>query len=125
MTEQDILNCPDRKVLDEENIICNGTDEKPDNYDCPRLIAEDMCPRGYKQDNQARPNWLWDEDAEYKQGYIGRAGVLSLRAYIKHLEKENAERGVIIQILRESGDKMKDKIRILNQKLARLEKGVL
>ena len=87
MTEPDILNCPDREVLDEENIICNGIDGKPDSYDCPRLIAEDRCPRGYKQDNRARPNWLWDEDAEYERGYIGRAGVLSLRTYIEHLEQ--------------------------------------
>ena len=91
MTEQDILDCPDREMLEDENIICNGTDGKPDSYDCPRLIAEDRCPRGYKQGNRARPNWLWDEDAEYEQGYIDRAGVLSLRTYIKHLETENTD----------------------------------
>lgn len=58
-------------------------------------------------------------DPEYKLYHTvdGKAG----REYIEHLEAESARRGATIQILRDREEKLKERIRLLNQKIAHLE----
>ena len=56
---------------------------------------------------------------EYKLYHIVDGKVAS--EYIEHLEAENASRGATIQILRDGEEKQKDRIRLLNQKIAHLE----
>ncbi len=58
-------------------------------------------------------------DPEYKLYHTvdGKAA----REYIEHLEAERSRRGVTIQILCGREEKLKERIRLLNQKIVHLE----
>jgi hypothetical protein len=42
-----IKECPLADILDDDNILCTGTDQKPGNYNCPDLVIRGKCPNGY------------------------------------------------------------------------------
>jgi len=58
-------------------------------------------------------------DPEYKLYHTVDGKVA--REYIDHLEAESARRGATIQILHDREEKLKGRIRLLNQKIAHLE----
>ena len=58
-------------------------------------------------------------DPEYKLYHTVDGKVA--REYIECLEAESARRGATIQILRDREEKLNDRIRLLNQKIAHLE----